>query len=433
MKDKHSASSEASFYRKSFSDLSASCFNTEVLAASGESVASPQIRVNNSSSNDLLIKAKSLLSVKHPYFGMLASRLKHEAKEDISAYASNGVRFLYNEAFIQRRTTEELMFILTNCVMHHVLSHQQRRLNRKGKLWQLATDFAINNLLHQNGMTIPAGANFNEAYAKMYAEEIYELLKEEYYGGADAFDDENGFGNDAPAPLELNPSSELDDLKAFASLKQIDEELDPQTESNWEFAASTAKEVVARKSLTPSGFERLAKKVKSSGVDWRFELYNAINRHMRNNYAFMPPNKKHLYRGIALPSLASDTLSLCVAIDTSGSIDEHLLGAFVEEFKVIMTNFPAVRIELLTCDARIHAHYTFQGGEKLDFKIKGGGGTDYRPVFDFIDANLPMNTMLLYFTDGDGWFPKRPPGYDVLWALSRPAKVPFGRGLVLFN
>jgi hypothetical protein len=44
-----------------------------------------------------------------------------------------------------------------------------------------------------------------------------------------------------------------------------------------------------------------------------------------------------------------------------------------------------------------------------------------------------MNTMLLYFTDGDGWFPKIPPSYEVLWALSRNAKVPFGRGLVLFN
>lgn len=385
-------------------------------------------------SSDLLVKAKSQLSVRHPYFGMLASRLKHEPKEDISAYASNGVRFLYNEAFIQRRSIDELMFILTNCVMHHVLSHQQRRLSRKGHLWQLATDFAINTILHQNGMHIPQGANFNEEYAKMYAEEIYELLKEEYYGEVDAFDDENDFGDDKPSPLELNASdASEDDHKAFSSLDSIDEGLDPKTESNWEYAASTANKVALRKSASPSGFERLAKKVKSSGVDWRFELYNAINRHMRNNYAFMPPNKKHLYRGFALPSLASDTLSLCVAVDSSGSIDEYLLSAFMEEFKGIMTNFPAVRIELLICDARIHAHYTFQGGEKLDFKIKGGGGTDYRPVFDYIDAHLPMNTMLLYFTDGDGWFPRFPPSYEVLWALSRPAKVPFGRQLIIFS
>lgn len=383
------------------------------------------------SNEQLLTKAKSQLTMNHPYFGMLASRLKHEPNESVSAYASNGIRFLYNPEFLQRRTLEEIQFILTNCVMHHVLAHQQRRLNRKGLLWQLATDYAINNILEQNGLHIPQGANYNSEFKKMYAEEIYEVLKEEFYSGVDAFDDD--IPNDNPENIQIGDSQEKDDNKAFANTDAIEEDLDPQNESNWEYAASVAQEVAQRKSAMPSGMERLAKKVKSNGVDWRFELYNAINRHMRNNYAFMPPNKKHSWRGVALPSLASDTLSLCVAVDTSGSINDELLSAFMEEFKVIMQNFPAVKIELIIADAKVHAHYTFQGGEKMDFPLKGGGGTDYRPVFDYIDANLPMSTMLLYFTDGDGWFPKYPPSYEVLWALSRNAKVPFGRPLVIFS
>jgi len=369
----------------------------------------------------LIVKAKSQLTLKHPYFGMLASRLKHEQRDDIHAYASNGKRFLYNEEFISKRSVEELMFIFTNAVMHHILAHQQRRLARRGSLWQLATDYAINNLLHNSGVFIPQGANYNEEYKKMYAEEIYELLKEEHFGNGDAFDDEHS---------DLNAA---DENEISSNLDNIDEELDPETESQWEYAASVAKEVAQRKSAMPSGLERLAKKVKSNEVDWRFELYNAVNRHMRNNYAFMPPNKKHIYRGFALPSLSSDTLSLCVAVDTSGSIDDELLAAFMEEFKNIMQNFPSVKIELIIADAKVHAHYTFQGGEKMDFSLKGGGGTDYRPTFDYIEANLPMSTMLLYFTDGDGWFPKYPPNYEVLWALSRKAKVPFGRPLVIFN
>ena len=367
----------------------------------------------------LLTKAKSQLTMQHPYFGMLASRLKHEPKEEISAYASNGARFIYNPAFIERRTLEEVMFILTNCVMHHVLAHQQRRLNRKGSLWQLSTDYAINNLLKSSGLHIPEGANYNAEYEKMFAEEIYEALKEERFSALeDAFDDD-----------EQTPSDE----KAFANTQNIEEELSPEDESNWEYAASVAKEVAQRKSALPSGMERLAKKVKLNDVDWRFELYNAVNRHMRNNYAFMPPNKKHIYRGFALPSLTSDTLSLCVAVDTSGSIDDALLAAFMAEFASIMQNFPSIKIELIIADAKVHAHYTFAGGEKMDFALKGGGGTDYRPTFDYIEANLPMNTMLLYFTDGDGWFPKYPPNYEVLWALSRKAKVPFGRALFLFS
>ncbi|MBA3025531.1 MAG: hypothetical protein FP820_03890 [Sulfurimonas sp.] len=379
----------------------------------------------------ILEKAKSQLIMKHPYFGMLASRLKHEPNEEISSYASNGVRFLYNPAFIQKRTQDEIVFVLTNCVMHHILAHQQRRLARKGFLWQLATDYAINNLLHSSGIFVPLGANFNEEYKNMYAEEIYELLKEEHFNAIDGAFDENAEQTQRSENLAADGSSE--ESAQFSNLENIDEDLEAQNESDWEYAASVAKEVANRKSAMPSGMERLAKKVKANDVDWRFELYNAVNRHMRNNYAFMPPNKKHLYRGFALPSLTSDTLSLCVAVDTSGSINDELLGAFMEEFKNIMQNFPSVKIELILADARVHAHHTFQGGEKMDFVIKGGGGTDYRPVFDYIEANLPMNTMLLYFTDGDGWFPKYPPSYEVLWALSRTAKVPFGRHLIIFQ
>ena len=49
----------------------------------------------------LLTKAKSQLTTKYPYFGMLASRLKHEENESIRAYASNGKRFLYNPSFVE--------------------------------------------------------------------------------------------------------------------------------------------------------------------------------------------------------------------------------------------------------------------------------------------------------------------------------------------
>ena len=374
----------------------------------------------------LLTKAKSQLTTKYPYFGMLASKLKHEANDKVKTYASNGVRFLYNEEFIQNCTKEELFFILTNCVIHHILSHQQRKLKRKGYLWQLATDYAINNLLFKNGLKIPEGVNFDKKFKDMYAEEIYDVLKKELIeSGIDSFDEENIQNH--------NEKKSKDLTKSFRQVKNIKDNLDEKDEEQWEYSATLAKEVAMRKSLMPLGFERLAKKVVAQNIDWKFELYNAINRHMRNNYAFMPPNKKHLYRGFALPSLTSDTLSLIVAIDTSGSIQEDILGAFIEEFKSIMQNFPSVNIELLIADAKVHAHYSFKGADEINFALKGGGGTDYRPVFDYIDANFPMASMLLYFTDGDGIFPRIPPSYEVLWALSnKKDRIPFGRSLVIF-
>ena len=373
----------------------------------------------------LLTKAKSQLTSKHPYFGMLASRLKHEENSAIDYFASNGKRFIYNPTYIESLSMDELFFILTNCVMHHILAHNQRKLNRKGVLWQLATDYAINNMLAKNKLKIPKGANYNKEYKDMYSEEIYEILKVEFaeQNGTSSYDDIKN--------LENFIKEKDGDSSIFKNINNPDDE---KTQEEWDYAASLAKEVTLKNSSTPLGLERFAKKIKANDIDWKFELYNAINRHMRNNYAFMPPNKKHIYRGVALPSLTSDTLSLIVAIDTSGSIREDILGAFIGEFKSIMQNFPAVSIELLIADAKVHSHHTFMGGEEMDFPLKGGGGTDYRPTFEYIDANIPMSSMLLYFTDGEGIFPRIPPAYEVIWALSQNKnKIPFGRSLVIFD
>lgn len=373
--------------------------------------------------SELLTKAKSKLTMKHPYFGMLASRLQHEESTKTLTYASNGVRFLYNEEFITSLSEDELLFILTNCVMHHILSHQKRKLKRKGALWQIATDYAINNLLKSNGFKIPQGANYDIEFKNMYAEEIYDILKQRYN-----IDDLSAYDEIEEKQEKRNGKKSL-----FSNKKNIEMDLKEDLESSWQYAQALAKEVAMKKSMIPKGLERLAKKVVAKDVDWKFELYNAINKHMRNNYAFMPPNKKHIHRGIALPSLSSDTLSLCIAIDTSGSINEEILGAFLEEFKTIMQNFPSISIELLIADAKVHNHYTFHNGEEFDFSLRGGGGTDYRPVFDYIEDNIPMTTMLLYFTDGEGIFPKIPPSYEVLWALSQKrGRIPFGRYILIF-
>jgi len=372
----------------------------------------------------LLTKAKSQLTSKHPYFGMLANRLKHEENSAIDYFASNGKRFIYNPTYIESLHMDELFFILTNCVMHHILAHNQRKLNRKGVLWQLATDYAINNMLAKNKLKIPKGANYNKEYKNMYSEEIYEILKVEFaeQSGTSSYDDAQ------------NLSNFIKEKGGDSSIFKNFEKMDEKEENEWDYAASLAKEVGNKNSSTPLGLERFAKKIKANDIDWKFELYNAINRHMRNNYAFMPPNKKHIYRGVALPSLTSDTLSLIVAIDTSGSIREDILGAFIGEFKSIMQNFPAVSIELLIADAKVHSHHSFMGGEEMDFPLKGGGGTDYRPTFEYIDENIPMSSMLLYFTDGEGIFPRIPPAYEVIWALSQNKnKIPFGRKLVIFD
>jgi len=372
-------------------------------------------------SEEKLTKAKSTLMRKHPYFGLLASRLETESSDKVRSFVSNGKRFRYNPEFLQNCTVEELLFVLSNCVMHHVLIHKRRQNGRSGWLWQVATDFAINAMLVQNGLEVPEWVNYDAKFKGKYAEEIYTMLQQELSQNQekDSLFEPEGTENNIDQEEEQN-------------FNLFTEEIDDESEAAWRYAEGISTEMAKRQSALPTGMERLSKKVISHSADWRFLLYAAINRHMRNDYAFMPPNKKFLHLGIALPSLRSDTLSLCVAIDTSGSINEELLGAFLSEFETIMQSFPAIKIDMLIADAKVHGHYTFQSSQPMTYTLKGGGGTDFRPVFDYIERYMPMTSMLLYFTDGDGSFPKKPPNYEVLWALSRKAKIPFGKVVKLY-
>jgi len=169
----------------------------------------------------------------------------------------------------------------------------------------------------------------------------------------------------------------------------------------------------------------------SHKVDWREILYRYIASYAKSTYSFVPPNMKYLYRGIYLPSLSSDLLRIVIAIDTSGSIDEELLGTFLGEVASIMQSYPNYEIDLITADARVQSHKVFLPGEALEYEVSGGGGTDFRPVFEYIDKSIDYPTLLLYFTDGQGSFPQSEPGYDVLWLMPESLDVPFGEVLLI--
>ena len=63
--------------------------------------------------------------------------------------------------------------------------------------------------------------------------------------------------------------------------------------------------------------------------------------------------------------------------------------------------------------------------------IIGGMGTDFRPVFEFIDKEFDDVKLLLYFTDLDGKFPSIKPGFEVKWVSKKEKDIPFGEIIIL--
>ncbi len=158
---------------------------------------------------------------------------------------------------------------------------------------------------------------------------------------------------------------------------------------------------------------------------------SALDRYFRDDYTLLPPSKKLLSYGIYLPSSISQTFRLVIAVDSSGSVDEVLLNEFLSEVNFLMSLVQNYQIELLVCDDKIHSHKTFYSGDSLEVELKGGGGTDFRPVFKYIEDELDDVKLLLYFTDLEGFFPDISPNYAVKWVTKKEKEVPFGELIVL--
>jgi len=366
-----------------------------------------------------LSQAKAKLLVDYPYFGTLASKLELVINDDLESFRSNGLKLEYREEYLNALDLSEIAFILANGAMHSVLAHDIRKKNRSGWLWQMATDIAINDMLLQNGLDMPYGAQYRERFSGMYAEEIYAALKEDILR-----DDED---------LEYEADEEDDvqnrDQESKSSQEVLEEEILCEillAEEAISLLASTMQNGEA-----PASIERFFDLNFSSKMNWRELLREAIDRYFRDDYTMMPPSKKLLYEGIYLPSNTSETFRLVIAVDTSGSIDEELLSLFLSEVNFIMEAAQNYVIDLLVCDDKIHSHSTFYSGDILTCDLKGGGGTDFRPVFDFVAKEFDDIKLLLYFTDLEGMFPKEEPIYAVKWITPKEREIPFGELIVL--
>ena len=130
---------------------------------------------------------------------------------------------------------------------------------------------------------------------------------------------------------------------------------------------------------------------------------------------------------------------LVVAIDTSGSTMKGLVMRFLEEaFDVLRTANPGKGSELhiIQCDDMVRRDDVVRSEGDIrrlmeDFKLEGGGKTDFRPVFDHVDSLREQGYLkglkgLLFFTDGFGTYPTHRPDYETAFVICEevPAEHP---------
>ena len=115
-----------------------------------------------------------------------------------------------------------------------------------------------------------------------------------------------------------------------------------------------------------------------------------------------------------------------VAIDTSGSCQGTTVELFLRKtYNILKTTgsyFEQVNIHIIQCDEKIQRDKKITSDAEFeqymeDVELAGFGGTDFRPVFEYVDGMIERREFtdlkgLIYFTDGHGTFPEKMPGYE---------------------
>jgi len=349
-------------------------------------------------------KAITKLMLEKPFFGLSSTKVELKQNNKIKGIAYYNDTLEYNSEYLDALNIDEVSSIIANASLQLVLHHSDRGINKKSNIWQLASDYAINSLLIENGFKLHPLSNYSEQFHNLSTEDIYHILIDEL--------DEKDTQEDS---AEKNKKSKYTNKEIEQFIEQVTSKLEKSGE-------------------IPTNLDRVVEVTKKNRISWKELLFNYINYHAKIDYSMYPSNKKHLYRGVALPSISSSELKIAIAIDSSASINSNELNTFFTEIEYIMQNFLNYEIELIECDYKIQNITRITPLEPIHKKVKGGGSTDFRPVFKYLENLNEDFKFLIYFSDGDGILPQTPPTIETLWVLPKVNNnITFGNTIYLYN
>ena len=355
---------------------------------------------------EMLITARVGLLLKASFFGNLATRLKLvNADEWCGTAATDGRHFYYNSRFIKMLKPKEIEFLFGHEVLHCVYDHFGRRGDRDPQIWNIANDFCVNADLvkHRVGekiTTVPC--LYDQKYDGMSSEEVYDdlmknakkinlsdlldkLIDEHLDGEGDGDGDGDQEGNGKGRP-------KLSDAEKQAIRDEIKE------------AMLAAAATVDGAGNIPAGVKRLIQELTEPKMNWRELLRMQLESTIKSDYTWMRASRKGWHMDAVMPGRNVDPMiDIAVALDASGSISETMLKDFLSEIQGIMDSFPAYKIHVITFDTEAYnpAQYDSDNLDSIcDYEVKGGGGTDFDCVYNYLKENEIEPKRLVMFTDG---------------------------------
>ena len=236
----------------------------------------------------------------------------------------------------------------------------------------------------------------------------------------------NGQANGQATP-QASPQGNHGQVEQWGNIMPCSQADKPKEQAKWEQALILADMLETKAGMGSADFKRIIQDNGESRIDWRNVLAEFVESMRSDDFSWEFPDENYIQDGLYIPDVFSRGLpGFHVGNDVSGSVNDVQLAAAGKALTDLMNDAKPDSLTVLHFDTRIQNTQTFYLNEQVKLETKGGGGTDFRCVFNELkDKDVRCLVMI---TDLDGRFPAEAPPYPVLWiATGRIHKAPFGR------
>ena len=353
--------------------------------------------------------------------------------KDIPTAGTDGASMIINPDWFFKLPLPQRVFVAAHEILHAILDHcgqayvmKQRGyvLTKKGKKltydhrqMNVAQDLVINDILIESKIGDFVKEGCHDKTMGVFTDsaiDVYEKLEQEKKKGGGK--DRNQFDT------HMEPGT--------SKGKSPTEAIQGRSPLEWDMAVAAGTAQAKAQGKLPGALERLFREILEPNIPWEEKIKGWVQRKLGSEtYDWRKADRRLIVRDIYAPGRTGFGAGLIVVgVDTSGSMGQAELDRCFAELRGVLEGVKPRSVMICWCDAMLHKVDEIDDVQDLGgLKPKGGGGTDFRPVFDFVEKEGLEPDAMIYLTDGYGGFPANEPKYPVLWgALFAGVKYPFG-------
>lgn len=434
--------------------------------------------------------------VDSPFFAEFLLRFTYREEENTPtagvAPLGNKICFFYNKKFIEKLNPIETEGLCVHEIMHIINKFHDRLGSRDIKLFNIAQDACINELVEDTTIAerrpvIPKGGVKIKDVEEMgfkgehISEIVYDFLEKNspkiyvvssggqggdmdgecpVCGGGGKQDDKDqeegegsgsgddkegeekdGKSNGGSAPKGKKPHDPNCPLCGNNKGKKILRTTDDHRKQKplSEIEKIMVQEVIDNAktrswgSISGNMQGTIKELIKTVPIPWQKKLAMMMSRHVNEPGSVYENSwSKRNRRSLPLPGIKKMSKRIVVTVDTSGSVGDDDIQKFFGQIEKIVKNYSSMT--LVQWDTEVKSTEPYTKGAWKKIKISGRGGTDPQALYDHIKNNLKHTSLIVNFTDGYfEWTHLKHYDIPTIWAVvnNDEIKVPFGKLVIV--